>query len=248
MTIRSRVTLVVAFSSVFSLSTLGLDSRPVDTDPCGLTKLEIALESNAEARSHGNTKELHREASRLVQSSAAKATSLLDSPQKANCSAHLARFCFLLGRTAKSLGQVAEAEFWLTQAHGLHRTEFGESAPVLADILDDLSTVHYLTHRADSGLELLEQAFELRRSVLPPDDPRIAKSLIDLGAACQIREEIELAENYYRRGIEVLERSAEKNAKQLGGALLMLAELLKNSGETEEVKALIARGSKLSGF
>jgi|GEM_PF-5580869 tetratricopeptide (TPR) repeat protein len=222
---------------------LGAQSAP-DADGCGLSEFEAALETGAMALSQGMTEALHRDITRLLASAALRADALAASDLEPVCALRLAGFYYRLGRTARSLGRMEEAETWLEEALARHRQQLGDSASVLADILDDLSEVHYRTGRIDEGFALRERAYALRRATLKPNDPKIAKSLMDLGAAYQLRGELGLSEDFYRRGIAILERSGKEYSQQLGEALLVLAELLKASGSSGEAEQLTAQGLK----
>ncbi len=222
-----------------------LGAQPAsDSDGCDFSAFEAALEAGAMALSQGMTEELHRDISRLLASAAVRADAVAARDPESECALRLAGFYYRLGRTARSLGRMEKAEAWLGQALERNRRQLGDSAPVLADILDDLSEVHYRTGRIDEGFALRERAYALRSATLKPNDPKIAKSLMDLGAAYQLRGELGLSEDYYRRGIAILERSGKEYSQQLGEALLVLAELLEASGSTSEAKQLTAQGLK----
>ena len=220
-------------------------AQPEDHLECGFHELEAALEVGALALSQGMNESLHRDMSQLLDAASIRAEELGASDLVPECRLRLAEFYHRLGQGAQSLGRMTDAETWLQRSLDLYRSEMGESVPVLGDILDDLSEVYYRTGRSDVGFSLREQAYELRRATLREDDPRVAKSLMDLGAAYQLRGELGLSEQYYRQGIAILEKVGGEHPQQLGEALLVLANLVEKAGRIEEAKALTARGLKL---
>ncbi len=88
---------------------------------------------------------------------------------------------------------------------------------------------------------LLEQALDLRKATLPPDDPRTATSAYVLAGLCRRLGEYDLARTHYRTSLSIREKSFGPDHPDVAASLTGLANILLQTGDYAGARPLYER-------
>jgi serine/threonine protein kinase/class 3 adenylate cyclase/Tfp pilus assembly protein PilF len=122
---------------------------------------------------------------------------------------------------------------------------------VRAKMLDAIGTVYVQLGLYDEGGKLLQQAYDLRRSELGPDDPDTAESVHDLGSLAEKKGDFDVAEKRYLEALALRSKSGAggdaKSAKLLSDLCYVYVEQARFDRAQEFGERALALREKLSG-
>jgi serine/threonine protein kinase len=189
----------------------------------GVTNFLLAL---FQTGSPGEAPPDHLSALDLLQRAAARADELADQPVV------YARLLDVVGQMSLNLGRLDEAQRRLEQAVAIRRTALGSRSLDLANSLIHLSWVHRTRNDHPAARNLVSEALDIRRSVLPANHPDIADAVYESG---WLRSGVE-QERLYREALAILSEtdgSAERRITLLQG----LSTNLRRQGRPAEAVA-----------
>jgi tetratricopeptide (TPR) repeat protein len=112
-----------------------------------------------------------------------------------------------LGATALDLGDVDEAEDWLTQARTLYEQvdpDYPKSLGVTR-VLNNLGQVAVVRQDWNRAKQLFEQSLKIRKEIVP-DSPQVAFTLTKLAFVASARSELNQAERYYQEALAIYKK------------------------------------------
>ena len=155
-----------------------------------------------------------------------------------------------LGRTMRELGDDESARRLLDESLARHRRVFGDEHDKTAGAMVTVAPLVAATD-LDAERALLTQALEIRRHVLPPNDPDLAITLGALAGHHQRRGELERSRELYRQALAVFRDPGERRhpaSVTLMGDYASLLSTLKAHDEAEAtLREAIAVGEQVLG-
>jgi serine/threonine protein kinase len=134
-------------------------------------------------------------------------------------------------------GKLSEAEPLCREALRLRRAVLPAGHPDIGVMTDNLARIlEPLGNLADAE-SLFRETLAIRQEKLPPGDPRIADSMFRLGMVLRKQGDVKQAESLLRDAL-VIQRARDPNAAPTTQTVARLAELLAETGRTEESAAL----------
>jgi len=114
--------------------------------------------------------------------------------------------------------------------------EFGEEHENVATAMINKANVHYAKEEVEEAKKLYIKATGIMAASLPPDSPRLAPPLNNLGFLYASEGEFEKAETSYNAALEIQKKAHGEDAKEVGFTLNNLAELYRQTGEMEKAE------------
>ena len=155
-----------------------------------------------------------------------------------------------LGQTMRELGDHESARRLLDESIARHRRVYGDEHDKTARAMVSLAPLVAATD-LDAERALLTQALEIRRRVLPPNDPDLAITLGALAGHHQRRGELERSRELYRQALAVFRDPGERRhpaSVTLMGDYGSLLSTLKAYDEAEAtLREAIAVGEQVLG-
>lgn len=139
-----------------------------------------------------------------------------------------ARMFDVAGRVYMALGQYEDAEPLIEKGLHLREDIYGDDHLIVSESLHNLARLLNEKGYYQQAGKLYQEALELRRNQLPPDDPRIAESLYFVGMFYQrVHSDLQAAESLFRRSLEIRRNNygtqhakVAESLRGLGGILL----------------------------
>ena len=156
-----------------------------------------------------------------------------------------------LGQTMRELGDHESARRLLDESLARHRRVYGDEHDKTARAMVTVAPLVAATD-LDAERALLTQALEIRRRVLPPNDPDLAITLGALAGHHQRRGELERSRELYRQALAVFrdpgERRHPASVTVMGDYASLLSTTLKAHDEAEAtLREAIAVGEQVLG-
>ena len=156
-----------------------------------------------------------------------------------------------LGQTMRELGDHESARRLLDESIARHRRVYGDEHDKTARAMVTVAPLVAATD-LDAERALLTQALEIRRRVLPPNDPDLAITLGALAGHHQRRGELERSRELYRQALAVFrdpgERRHPASVTLMGDYASLLSTTLKAHDEAEAtLREAIAVGEQVLG-
>ena len=131
------------------------------------------------------------------------------------------------------------------RALGILVEGYGEGAPRVAAILDNIAAVQRELGDLDAALRNHREALEIRERVYPENHPEIATSHFGIGACLVNRGDVEAGIAELRAGLAVFEASVGPDHPDTAQAHAALGQALIDSGAAEEGEIHLARAWRL---
>jgi CHAT domain-containing protein/Tfp pilus assembly protein PilF len=112
-----------------------------------------------------------------------------------------------LGATALDLGDVDEAEDWLTQARTLYEQvdpDYPKSLGVTR-VLNNLGQVAVVRQDWNRAKQLFEQSLKIRKEIVP-DSPQVAFTLTKLAFVASTESDLNQSERYYQEALDIYKK------------------------------------------
>jgi CHAT domain-containing protein len=112
-----------------------------------------------------------------------------------------------LGATALALGDVDEAEDWLTQARTLYEQvdpDYPKSLGVTR-VLNNLGQVAVVRQDWNRAKQLFEQSLKIRKEIVP-DSPQVAFTLTKLAFVALTEGDLNQSERYYQEALDIYKK------------------------------------------
>jgi CHAT domain-containing protein/tetratricopeptide (TPR) repeat protein len=140
-------------------------------------------------------------------------------------------------------GRYAEAEALSRERLAAAEADHGPDSLEAARILDSLVRALWRQgkFREPETLTLAERAVRVKEEHLGPDDPEVAKSLLDLGILQHYLGDLERAREIHARALEILEREHGPDSFEVAPALNALAVDVSRLGRPDEALELYER-------
>jgi eukaryotic-like serine/threonine-protein kinase len=156
-----------------------------------------------------------------------------------------------LGQTMRELGDDESARRLLDESLARHRRVYGDEHDKTARAMVTMAPLVAATD-LDAERALLTQALEIRRRVLPPNDPDLAITLGALAGHHQRRGELERSGELYRQALAVFrdpgERRHPASVTVMGDYASLLSTTQKRHDEAEAtLREAIAVGEQVLG-
>ncbi len=150
-----------------------------------------------------------------------------------------------LGVAYGKLGEYVKADQALSEAVRLRRRELGLDHLDTASSLRHLSLVAADNGQWARGAALQRLALDIRRRLLPENDPRIAQSLLDSAESAARLDDAVAAVDMAQRAVSILEGRVPDDDLRLAQAWLQLGSCKVIVGELEQGEALMAKALKV---
>jgi tetratricopeptide (TPR) repeat protein len=99
-------------------------------------------------------------------------------------------------------------------------------------------------HPHDS-LKSFDEAFNLRKAVLPEDDPFLAANFVNYGLAFTEMGDLDKARDYLQKSIDI---RLKANSDRIGNSYSNMASLLLRMGKPDEAEEMLKRCPSLANF
>jgi tetratricopeptide (TPR) repeat protein len=118
------------------------------------------------------------------------------------------------------------------------RSELAGQPETQATLMGTIGRVYTSLGLYDQAVPLLEEALRLRQKTLPPDDPDIAASSLDLGATLGQKGDSRAAEGVLREALRIRRLRLGNQNVETARAMNILANVLDDLGELHEAETL----------
>jgi tetratricopeptide (TPR) repeat protein len=146
-----------------------------------------------------------------------------------------------LGWSLTSSGAYAEALPLLEESVQMHRELYPQDHPGLAIALDRWGMTQHIAGDAERGAELLQESAAMMERVLGPSHPNLVTSWTNLAAVALDRGQVEQAEHWARRAVELVEARPDHLPHLLAPSLAALGSALLLQGRYGDCVSTLER-------
>ena len=151
----------------------------------------------------------------------------------------LGRTLFELSAALQRLGRYAEAERHSIESLQILRNAWEETHVAVLAARGDLAYLRHLMGSQESAAAEQRQVLRLKQEHLGPDHREVAFSLHSLGSQLEDRNDLEGAEDVFRRSLELRKQIYPEGHPSLATARHHLGSLLLKRGRVEEAEPLL---------
>ncbi|KAF5601712.1 tetratricopeptide and DUF676 domain protein [Fusarium subglutinans] len=154
-----------------------------------------------------------------------------------------------MGKSMLYLDRLDEAEFWIQKAMHYHE-HFKPANFFVAETLFAMGSLRMKQKRWGEAEELIQESLSIRTRILGKNARLVGVCLHHLGFIKDHIGELDMAETYFRRAIDIFSVSSEKQTGLLERSMIRLVQVLEHGAEanSEEVSHLreeISKSAKL---
>jgi tetratricopeptide (TPR) repeat protein len=146
-----------------------------------------------------------------------------------------------IGDSLRNMGDLAEAKSHYERALRLARAAYGESHPMVTDLLIRLGSVQREQGDYVTAAATLQEAFEIGGRVYGPDSPSMSSIMNNLGIVLRDLGRLEEAGTYFSRALAIDQINFGPDHPNVAIRLNNLASLLQDTGRLAEAEPLMRR-------